>query len=84
MLRTVAHTLGQSSFLSVGQPFTRNALESIRSVLSKSASPGGKHNTLKHPGNAAVLIPLCNVQGVPGVLLEVRGKFLRTHSGEVR
>ena len=34
-------------------------------------------------GNAAVLIPLCNVRGAPGILLEVRGK-LRTHSGEVR
>jgi hypothetical protein len=33
--------------------------------------------------NAAVLIPFCNVDGVPGILLEVRGK-LRTHSGEVR
>jgi len=35
------------------------------------------------PGNAAVLIPFCNVRGVPGVLLEVRGKALRTHSGEI-
>jgi hypothetical protein len=34
-------------------------------------------------GNAAVLIPFCNVRGVPGILMQVRGK-LRTHSGEVR
>ncbi|KAF9245297.1 hypothetical protein BU15DRAFT_85628 [Melanogaster broomeanus] len=33
--------------------------------------------------HAAVLVPLCNVDDVPGVLLEVRGR-LRTHSGEVR
>lgn len=32
---------------------------------------------------AAVLIPLCNVEGRPGILLEVRGK-LRNHGGEVR
>ncbi|KAI0295960.1 NUDIX hydrolase domain-like protein [Russula brevipes] len=32
--------------------------------------------------HAAVLIPLCNVNNQPGVLLELRGK-LRTHSGEV-
>jgi len=33
--------------------------------------------------HAAVIIPLCNLNGNPGLLLEVRGK-LRTHSGEVR
>lgn len=32
--------------------------------------------------NAAVLVPLCNVDNRPGLILEVRGK-LRTHSGEV-
>ncbi|KAG8220877.1 hypothetical protein J3R82DRAFT_2374 [Butyriboletus roseoflavus] len=31
--------------------------------------------------HAAVLVPLCNVNDTPGVLLEVRGK-LRTHAGE--
>ncbi len=33
--------------------------------------------------HAAVLIPLCNVNDQPGILLELRGK-LRTHSGEIR
>jgi len=32
---------------------------------------------------AAVLLPLCNVNGKGGILFEVRGK-LRHHSGEVR
>ncbi|EJU03626.1 hypothetical protein DACRYDRAFT_21151 [Dacryopinax primogenitus] len=32
--------------------------------------------------NAAVLVPLCNVNGNPGILFEVRGK-LRSHAGEV-
>ncbi|KZP01618.1 hypothetical protein CALVIDRAFT_532396 [Calocera viscosa TUFC12733] len=32
--------------------------------------------------NAAVLVPLCNVNGRPGILFEVRGK-LRSHAGEV-
>jgi hypothetical protein len=27
---------------------------------------------------------LCNVDGVPGVLLELRGGKLRSHAGEVR
>ena len=33
--------------------------------------------------HAAVLVPFCNLNGNPGILLEVRGK-LRAHSGEVR
>ncbi|KAK2463666.1 hypothetical protein APHAL10511_004417 [Amanita phalloides] len=32
---------------------------------------------------AAILIPLCNVDGKPAILLEVRGKSLRNHPGEV-
>ncbi|KAG2056879.1 hypothetical protein BDR06DRAFT_988452 [Suillus hirtellus] len=32
--------------------------------------------------NAAVLVPLCNVDGVPGVLLELRGGKLRSHAGD--
>ncbi|KIY52924.1 hypothetical protein FISHEDRAFT_28428, partial [Fistulina hepatica ATCC 64428] len=34
--------------------------------------------------NAAVLVPLCNIRNQPGILLEVRGKTMRSHSGEVR
>jgi hypothetical protein len=53
--------------------------------------PPGVHGTIDAPRwpvpvndvNAAVLIPLCNVEDVPGLLMEVRGQ-LRTHSGEVR
>ncbi|KAI0031270.1 NUDIX hydrolase domain-like protein, partial [Vararia minispora EC-137] len=33
--------------------------------------------------HAAVLIPLCNFGGKPGILFEVRGSSLRAHSGEV-
>jgi hypothetical protein len=40
-------------------------------------------NALDLPKSAAVLIALCNVDDVPGILLEVRGK-MRTHSGEIR
>ncbi|KAF9462932.1 NUDIX hydrolase domain-like protein [Collybia nuda] len=34
-------------------------------------------------GNAAVLIPFCNIRGIPSILLEVRSRTLRTHSGEL-
>jgi hypothetical protein len=67
----------------LSSPFSRNSLNTIRSALTRStleysdaaADPKEKH--------AAVLIPLCNVNDKPGILLELRGK-LRTHSGEVR
>lgn len=70
------------STLSLTAPLTRNSLNIIRNLLeehystqTESFDPDEVH--------AAVLAPFCNVNGKPGVLLEVRGK-LRTHSGEVR
>jgi len=33
---------------------------------------------------AAVMVPLCLVNGVPSVLFTIRSKTLRNHSGEVR
>jgi hypothetical protein len=54
---------------------TRRAHQSCPDYTSIAADP--------KEGHAAVLIPLCNVNDQPGILLELRGK-LRTHSGEVR
>lgn len=71
-----------SSQLSLTAPLTRNALNVIRNALEEhyttQAEPYDPSET-----HAAVLAPFCNVNGRPGILLEVRGK-LRTHSGEVR
>jgi hypothetical protein len=61
-------------------PFTRSSLTAIRAALSRDHSPVAVDPKEKH---AAVLIPLCNVNDQPGILLELRGK-LRTHSDEVR
>lgn len=65
-------------------PFTRQSLAAIRAALliaaAREHSPVAVDPKEKH---AAVLIPLCNVNDQPGILLELRGK-LRTHSGEVR
>ena len=72
-----------SSVLSLTRPFTPNTLELVREALRSAASPIVQP---RHPrsNHAAVLIPLCNVDGKPGILLEVRGKSLRSHPGEVR
>lgn len=68
-----------SPVLDIKEPLTPRALGAIREALKDQKTmpfnPEEKH--------AAVLLPLCNVNGRPGVLFEVRGK-LRTHSGEVR
>lgn len=75
-------------------PFTPDALSKIRAILSESGklkpmsldSSGREipeEESVKGIKTASVLIALCNVNDVPGVLLEVRGK-LRTHSGEIR
>jgi len=69
-----------ASIISLTSPFTLNTLHTLRTALIPHAA------TCVIPGeaNAAVLIPLCNVDGVPGVLLELRGGTLRSHAGEVR
>ncbi|ESK97763.1 nudix hydrolase [Moniliophthora roreri MCA 2997] len=73
-------TMASSPFFHLTKPFTRTTLRNIRKALE---SDHGHHPTRKAAGNAAVLIPFCNVGGSPGILFEVRGKTLRSHSGEV-
>ncbi|KAI0343085.1 hypothetical protein BDW22DRAFT_1356657 [Trametopsis cervina] len=65
--------------LSLTTPFTRASLNTIRRILTETYAEDTHNPSETH---AAVLVPLCNVNNKPGVLLEVRGK-LRTHSGEV-
>jgi len=67
-----------SSVLSLTAPLTRVTLKSIRKALERTP----RYSVNPEETHAAVLFPLCNFQGQPGILLEVRGK-LRTHSGEV-
>lgn len=78
-------TLRSSSLLSFSKPFTPNSLKALRHALSSVVQQTGPQQS--QPGNkprhAGVLIPLCNVEGKPGILLQVRAKNLRNHSGEV-
>ena len=71
-----------TSRLSLTAPLTRNSLTVIRNALEEHYATQTE-NFDTNEAYAAVLAPLCNVNGRPGILLEVRGK-LRTHSGEVR
>ncbi|CAE7154444.1 unnamed protein product [Rhizoctonia solani] len=82
-----------SPHLSLTSPITRNTLHSLRKrfgvVRSKYPQepkwPFTPTSILAEEDSrprAAVLVPLCNVNGRPGLLLEVRGK-LRNHGGEV-
>jgi len=64
-------------------PFTRKSLTAIRAALTRAAQDYTPIAADPKEGHAAVLIPLCNVNDQPGILLELRGK-LRKHSGEVR
>ncbi|KAI9461480.1 hypothetical protein HD554DRAFT_2130008 [Boletus coccyginus] len=70
-----------SSIISLTAPFTRASLAKIRDTLAGAVNQDGvaPDPTESH---AAVLVPFCNVNNTPGVLLEVRGK-LRSHAGEV-
>ncbi|KAK1232734.1 hypothetical protein PQX77_004132 [Marasmius sp. AFHP31] len=73
-------SITHSPLFHLTKPLTRGSLERIRTALATSKT---RFTTPKASGNAAVLIPLCNVQNTPGILFEVRGKSLRAHSGEV-
>lgn len=77
-------SMSHSNIISLTAPFTRNSLGTIRGALLDHASRAGLMISKPDPNesHAAVLVPFCNVDGVPGVLLEVRGN-LRSHPGEV-
>ena len=81
MLRTL--TTSANFNLSLTSPFTSNSLNNIKEILSLANAKRIVTPYDRSERNAAVLIPFCNVDEIPGVLLEVRGR-LRTHSGEVR
>ena len=77
-------TLTSANFnISLTSPFTSNSLNNIMEILSLANAKRIATPYDRSGRNAAVLIPFCNVNEIPGILLEVRGK-LRTHSGEVR
>ncbi|OSD02975.1 hypothetical protein PYCCODRAFT_1409874 [Trametes coccinea BRFM310] len=69
------------AIVSLTQPLTRRSCNAIRNALADAYSQS-EHARDPEEVHAAVLVPFCNVNGTPGILLEVRGK-LRTHSGEV-
>ncbi|CAE6454626.1 unnamed protein product [Rhizoctonia solani] len=82
-----------SPYISLTSPITRSTLHSLKKRFSALRSkypqelewPATSTSALTKEDlrpRAAVLVPLCNVNGQPGLLLEVRGK-LRNHGGEV-
>lgn len=71
------------SIISLTTPFTRASLAKIRDALAGAVTHQDGIAPDPTEPHAAVLVPLCNVNNTPGVLLEVRGK-LRSHAGEVR
>ena len=75
------HRVASSSLISLTKPITPNTLRTLRDILKRPDQATPPPTTLH---SAAVLIPFCNVGGEPGILLEVRSKSLRTHSGEIR
>jgi len=74
------HRVASSSLISLTKPITPNTLRTLRDLLKRPDPATPPPTTLR---SAAVLIPFCNVGGEPGILLEVRSKSLRTHSGEI-
>ncbi|KAJ7113707.1 hypothetical protein C8R43DRAFT_130810 [Mycena crocata] len=67
------------------KPFTPNALKAVRAALLDSSArvepPEWASQDKKR--SAAILIPFCNVREEPGILLQVRARSMRSHSGEI-
>src|SRR6266567_1460866 len=85
-LHRATSSIASSSLISLTSPLTPSTLQTLRNVLN--CTPNASKNAITDPTlksrHAAVLIPFCNVGGEPGILLEVRAKGLRSHSGELR
>ncbi|KAF8909340.1 NUDIX hydrolase domain-like protein, partial [Gymnopilus junonius] len=79
------HSLSSTALISLTKPFTPNTLQLLRNALNhdKASSLPPVSGTPPKSRSAAVLIPFCNVGGEPSILLEVRAKSLRSHSGEI-
>ncbi|KDN42830.1 hypothetical protein RSAG8_06584, partial [Rhizoctonia solani AG-8 WAC10335] len=80
-----------SPYLSLTSPITKNTLHSLKTRFDVMRNRYPQELVWPITSTsieedlrprAAVLVPLCNVDGRPGLLLEVRGK-LRNHAGEV-
>lgn len=89
----LSRLISSKSYSLSSRPFNQTSLSHIRQLLQKHQdavqqlelkSVGGQPISNKPLGSAAVLIPLCNIDDKPGILLEVRAKELRSHSGELR
>ncbi|KAJ3745458.1 NUDIX hydrolase domain-like protein [Lentinula detonsa] len=77
------HSFGFSPYFHLNRPLTRRSLRAIRDGLTSAQRLDDQIPTETVTGKAAVLIPFANVIDVPGILLEVRGTAMRSHSGEV-
>jgi hypothetical protein len=73
-------------------PFTPAELSRIKARLSPALPCGHGHDLPPHTAHftrrpaseAAILIPLMNINYEPHVLLEVRAAHMRSHAGEIR
>jgi len=85
-LMSLHRALASSALISLTNPITPSTLQTLKNVLNRT--PNASKTAITDPSlksrHAAVLIPFCNVEGEPGILLEVRAKGLRSHSGELR
>ncbi|KAF9506396.1 hypothetical protein BS47DRAFT_1378133 [Hydnum rufescens UP504] len=73
-----------SPHLSLSEPLTLTSLHTIRRLLTATSSPlANASNSNDGAPAASVLIGLCNMDGVSGIILEVRNSLLRAHSGEI-
>jgi len=73
-----------SPHLSLSEPLSLTSLHTIHRLLTATSPPlVNASNSNDGSPAASVLMGLCNMDGVSGIILEVRNSLLRAHSGEI-
>ena len=78
------HTRCLSTRITINEQFVRQRIVNDRESLVKRLKKMGRFRFTKPPVDAAVIIPMCEVDGRLSILYTLRSPALYSHGGQVR
>ena len=75
---------GLSTRITINEQFVRERIVNDRYTLVKRLKKMGRFRFTKPPVDAAVIIPMCDVEGRLSILYTLRSPALYSHGGQVR